>query len=109
MSFPATFDEFAEQYQIVDKQEVYTNGTELIPIFRVKQWLDHADVAPKSEVAREIFEEICEYAEQQIEALSIAEKVDTSGADFFGGGKQAFVLLLDRIAELKKKYTEEQI
>ena len=68
-----------------------------------------ADVAPKSEVAREIFEEICEYAEQQIEALSIAEKVDTSGADFFGGGKQAFVLLLDRIAELKKKYTEEQI
>ena len=68
-----------------------------------------ADVAPTSEVAREIFEEICEYAEQQIEALSIAEKVDTSGADFFGGGKQAFVLLLDRIAELKKKYTGEQI
>ena len=63
----------------------------------------------KREVAREIFEEICEYAEQQIEALSIAEKVDTSGADFFGGGKQAFVLLLDRIAELKKKYTGEQI
>ena len=71
-----------------------------------KQFKNKADVAPKSEVAREIFEEICEYAEQQIEALIIAEKVDTSGADFFGGGKQAFVLLLDRIAELKKKYTE---
>ena len=42
MTFPATFDEFAEQYKIVDKQEVYTNGTELIPIFRVKQWLDHS-------------------------------------------------------------------
>lgn len=41
MTFPATFDEFAELYKIVDKQEVYTNGTELIPIFRVKQWLEH--------------------------------------------------------------------
>ena len=41
MTFPATFDEFAEEYKIVDSQEIYTNGTELIPIFRVKQWLDH--------------------------------------------------------------------
>lgn len=41
MTFPATFEEFAEEYKIVDSQEVYTNGTELIPIFRVKQWLEH--------------------------------------------------------------------
>ena len=41
MTFPKTFDEFAEEYKIVDYKEVYTNGTELIPIFRVKQWLGH--------------------------------------------------------------------
>lgn len=41
MIFPETFEEFAEQYKIVDKKQVYTNGTELIPIFRVKQWLEH--------------------------------------------------------------------
>jgi hypothetical protein len=41
MTFPETFEEFAEQYKIVDKEQVYTNGTELIPIFRVKQWLEH--------------------------------------------------------------------
>lgn len=41
MMFPATFDEFAEQYGFKDKQEVYTNGSDLIPIFRVRQWLDH--------------------------------------------------------------------
>lgn len=41
MTFPATFDEFAEQYKIVDHEKVYTNGTELIPVFRVKQWLEH--------------------------------------------------------------------
>lgn len=40
MNFPNSFDEFAEQYKIVDEQEIYTNGTELIPIFRVKQWLE---------------------------------------------------------------------
>ena len=39
MIFPETFDEFAEQYKIVDSKEIYTNGTELIPIFRVRQWL----------------------------------------------------------------------
>ncbi|MBQ5772482.1 MAG: hypothetical protein IIW07_03180 [Clostridia bacterium] len=66
------------------------------------------DVAPRAEVAREIFEEIEEYAELQIESLNIAEKVDLSGAAFFDGGKQAFVILLDRLAELKKKYTQPE-
>ena len=41
MTFPEIFEEFAEAYKIVDSKEVYTNGTELIPIFRVKQWLEH--------------------------------------------------------------------
>lgn len=44
MSFPDTFDEFAERYKITDKEEVYTNGSELIPIFRVKQWLEHTAI-----------------------------------------------------------------
>ena len=43
MTFPTTFDEFAEQYKIVDSEEVYTNGIELIPVFRVKQWLEHQE------------------------------------------------------------------
>ena len=40
MSFPKTLDEFMEQYKIVDAEQVYTNGTELVPIFRIKQWED---------------------------------------------------------------------
>lgn len=52
MNFPATFDEFAEQYKIVDSKEVYTNGTELIPIFRVKQWLEDRPTADVKEVKR---------------------------------------------------------
>lgn len=41
MLFPETFEKFVEQYKIVDTQAVYTNGSELIPVFRVKQWLEH--------------------------------------------------------------------
>jgi len=43
MDFPETFDEYAQMYKIVDTDEVYTNGIELIPVFRVKQWLEHED------------------------------------------------------------------
>lgn len=41
MEFPETFEEFAKEYGFKDNEEVYTNGSDLIPIFRVKQWLEH--------------------------------------------------------------------
>ena len=41
MMFPDTVEEFMEQYKIVDREHVYTNGTELVPIFRMEQWFAH--------------------------------------------------------------------
>lgn len=41
MSFPATPAEFIESYSFKDKEQVYTNGVELIPVFRVEQMLEH--------------------------------------------------------------------
>ena len=41
MTFPETVEEFMEQYKIVDREQVYTNGAELVPIFRMKQWFGH--------------------------------------------------------------------
>ena len=41
MNFPATVEEFMEQYKITDTEQVYTNGAELIPMFRMKQWFEH--------------------------------------------------------------------
>lgn len=46
MMFPKTVDEFMEKYKIVDTEEVYTNGAELVPIFRMKQWFEHVDAVP---------------------------------------------------------------
>ena len=41
MQFPETVEEFMEQYKMVDRKEVYSNGTEYVPIFRMKQWFEH--------------------------------------------------------------------
>lgn len=41
MTFPETWEEYEKQYGFADDEKVYTNGSRLIPSFRVKQWLDH--------------------------------------------------------------------
>ena len=49
MCFPETWEEFRKQYRIVDIEKVYTNGIEMIPTFRVKQWLDHMESVKHSQ------------------------------------------------------------
>lgn len=41
MSFPKEPMEFIKGYSFVDNEEVYTNGSELVPLFRVEQMLEH--------------------------------------------------------------------
>jgi ribosomal protein S27E len=41
MVFPETVEEFMNQYKITDTEQIYTNGAELVPIFRMKQWFEH--------------------------------------------------------------------
>lgn len=43
MEFPETFEEFAEYYGFKDDKKVYTNGSDLIQILRVKQWIYESD------------------------------------------------------------------
>lgn len=40
MQFPETVEGFMQQYKITDTQQVYTNGAELVPIFRMQQWFE---------------------------------------------------------------------
>lgn len=47
IDFPDTFDEFCEQFQITDNEKIYSNGIEFIPVFRVKQWLEHIESTNK--------------------------------------------------------------
>ena len=41
MTFPDTVEEFMEQYKVVDTEQIYTNGIELVPIYRMRQWFQH--------------------------------------------------------------------
>lgn len=43
MEFPKTAEEFMEKYKIIDSEQVYTNGAELVPLFRMKQWVEHLE------------------------------------------------------------------
>ena len=41
MTFPNTVEEFMEQYKVVDTDQIYSNGIEFVPIFRMEQWFEH--------------------------------------------------------------------
>ena len=41
MTFPASVEEFMEQYKMTDTEHVYSNGTKYVPIYRMKQWFEH--------------------------------------------------------------------
>ena len=64
MEFPETFKEFARKYRIVDSKQVYTNGAELIPTFRVEQWLENMEHRRKS-VDRNTLLKLAYYMERQ--------------------------------------------
>lgn len=49
MTFPETVEEFMYKYKITDTEQIYTNGAELVPIFRMKQWFDHKPEQKKGE------------------------------------------------------------
>lgn len=41
MNYPETIEEFIKQYSFKDTEEIYTNGAELISVFRVMQAIEH--------------------------------------------------------------------
>lgn len=68
MEFPDTWEEFAEDYGFFDNQGVYTNGSLLIPEFRVRQWLEHIstvknnlDLIDRAKAQTEIEMNACRY------------------------------------------------
>ena len=59
MSYPETIEEFIKEYSFKDTEEIYTNGAELIPVFRVMQAIEHyIQAAEEHEQLSEWLEEL---------------------------------------------------
>ena len=41
MNFPKRWEDFLHDYEFEDARKIYTNGSRLIPSFRVKQMMEH--------------------------------------------------------------------
>ena len=41
MNFPERWEDFLHDYEFEDDRRIYTNGSKLIPSFRVKQMMEH--------------------------------------------------------------------
>jgi len=84
-------NEFMEQYSFIDTDEVYTNGSELIQVFRVKQGLEHYEKEIHSKA-------ISEFAEQIKARAHSTERNDWS-ADYM---ISIWESVIDEIAETMK-------
>ena len=58
MTFPEDWHDFLKDYSFNDSEHAYTNGSELIPVFRVEQLIDHL----MKERAQAVPCEDCEYS-----------------------------------------------
>ena len=52
--FPKDWRDFLKDYSFIDSEQVYTNGSELIQVFRVEQLIEHLlkEQKPQPEIVR---------------------------------------------------------
>lgn len=85
MEYPKTPNEFIERYSFKDSEEIYTNGSKLIPVFRVEQMLEHyyKPLKEKATPKKPIYED---FEENEIgEMIPNIAKCPTCGCEFAFG------------------------
>ena len=75
-----SLDEFMECYKVVDTEEIYSNGTEFVPIFRVKQWEEYNNKDKEIERLKEENEEL-KHKLKLINSYVYGCDVDSLGVD----------------------------
>ena len=58
MEFPEYWEDFIEDYSFKDDQHIYTNGSELIPVSRVKQMVNHYFATGADAIAQAVEKEL---------------------------------------------------
>lgn len=64
MNFPSTWEQFLHAYEFEDARRIYTNGSRLIPSFRVKQMMEHYVGGSWFAITRWCAEDVIAAAEQ---------------------------------------------
>lgn len=87
MSFPPTWQDFVAQYQFRDTEEVYTNGSKLIPVFRIEQMMEHYHEHIEEENAKlkaqvEALKDYAHALELCLGESQLCEYCPSSGFDF---------------------------
>lgn len=61
-----SLEDFMESYKMVDVEQIYSNGAEFVPIFRVKQWLEYHNINNLQSKIDKVIEYIEKYLEEHI-------------------------------------------
>ena len=57
MNFPKRWEDFLHDYEFEDARRIYTNGSRLIPSFRVKQMMEHYACVEKRIIDNDVAEQ----------------------------------------------------
>ena len=92
MGFPNTMKEFIDIFSFKDSEEIYTNGTELIPVFRVEQALEHYTKEKRNNAIDEFAErikqgDVIEYMGSYVSYEAIVSFIDEIAEQMKGGVK----------------------
>ena len=92
MEFPNTMKEFIDSYSFKDREEIYTNGAELIQVFRVEQAIEHYEKEIRAKTIDELkkrfradFEEMM--ANNMEDCVNWADWLDTIAEEMKGGAE----------------------
>ena len=98
-------DSFIECYQFIDDKQIYTNGSELIPVFRIKQWFEYNNQQQEIDRLNHIIDELEKWTNMQIDFLKDLD--DIPNAKNIINEHTTMVLtyqnILDKLKELKEE------
>lgn len=102
---------YMNSYKIIDDQEIYSNKTEFVPIFRVKQWLEYNKPFDEIERLNNIIDELEKDIKAKYnEAHDYQTKVRQSNLQqgdypvryyYAERDEKTYIYLLDKLKELK--------
>ena len=104
MEFPNTMKEFIDGFSFKDSEEVYTNGAELIPVFRVEQGFERY----AKEIRTKAIDEFAEMLKEKYEEHNFDLCLRQNDYYSYSNSCMLFESYIDEIAEQMKGGAENE-